>query len=100
MCGIAGKISDSAAADSSLLAKMCDVVRHRGPDSYGSFIEDGTSLGIRRLAVIDLDTGDQPVFNEDRSVVVVLNGEIYNYKELRQQLERSGHTFRTEPGRV
>jgi asparagine synthase (glutamine-hydrolysing) len=74
---------------------MCDCIVHRGPNSQGVFLEDGVGLGIRRLAVIDVDTGDQPIYNEDESVVVVLNGEIYNFVELRSELEQRGHTFRT-----
>jgi asparagine synthase (glutamine-hydrolysing) len=74
---------------------MCAALEHRGPDSRGLHIDAGVGLGIQRLRVIDLATGDQPIFNEDRSIAVVLNGEIYNYRELREQLERSGHTFAT-----
>jgi asparagine synthase (glutamine-hydrolysing) len=74
---------------------MCASIEHRGPDSRGKFLEDGVGLGIQRLAIIDLQTGDQPIFNEDESVVVVLNGEIYNYVELRSELEERGHRFRT-----
>ena len=74
---------------------MCASITHRGPSSRGAFLEDGVGLGIQRLAIIDLDTGDQPIFNEDDSVVVVLNGEIYNYVELREELEGAGHRFRT-----
>jgi asparagine synthase (glutamine-hydrolysing) len=74
---------------------MCEAIVHRGPSSEGAFCRDGVGLGVRRLAVIDLETGDQPIFNEDESVVVVLNGEIYNYVELRAELEARGHRFRT-----
>ena len=95
MCGIAGKLSTTAPVDRELLDRMCAVVTHRGPDSRGIFLDDGVGLGIQRLRVIDLETGDQPVYNEDRSVVVVLNGEIYNYRELRAELERRGHRFAT-----
>ena len=79
----------------TLLESMCEVIRHRGPDSRGMFIGEGAGLGVQRLAIIDLDTGDQPIANEDDTVVVVLNGEIYNYRELRVDLERRGHRFRT-----
>ncbi len=75
---------------------MCALVEHRGPDARGVFLEDGVGLGIQRLAIIDLEAGDQPIFNEDRSVVVVLNGEIYNYVELRERLQRSGHRLTTQ----
>lgn len=75
---------------------MCAALEHRGPDSRGLHIDAGVGLGIQRLRVIDLATGDQPIFNEDGSVAVVLNGEIYNYRELRAQLERSGHRFATQ----
>jgi asparagine synthase (glutamine-hydrolysing) len=74
---------------------MCAAIEHRGPDARGMHNADGCGLGIQRLRVIDLATGDQPIYNEDRSVVVVLNGEIYNYRELRADLERRGHHFRT-----
>jgi asparagine synthase (glutamine-hydrolysing) len=74
---------------------MCVALEHRGPDARGEHLDDGIGLGIQRLRVIDLATGDQPIYNEDRSVAVVLNGEIYNYMELRAGLERSGHTFST-----
>jgi asparagine synthase (glutamine-hydrolysing) len=96
MCGIAGKVSVGAAVDRALLEDMCSIVEHRGPDSRGIFLDDGVGLGIQRLRVIDLETGDQPIFNEDGSVVVVLNGEIYNYKELRSDLRRRGHVFSTQ----
>ena len=96
MCGIAGKLSLSGQVEQSLLERMCAVIEHRGPDSRGLFLDDGVGLGVQRLRVIDLETGDQPIFNEDRSVVVVLNGEIYNYKELRSDLISRGHTFATK----
>ncbi len=74
---------------------MCAALAHRGPDGRGMFVDAGVGLGIQRLRVIDLVTGDQPIFNEDRAVVVVLNGEIYNYRELRSQLQTRGHSFAT-----
>ena len=95
MCGIAGKVSAEGPVSAELLEAMCESILHRGPDSRGVFLDEGVGLGIQRLAIIDLKTGDQPIFNEDESVVVVLNGEIYNYVELREELERAGHTFRT-----
>jgi asparagine synthase (glutamine-hydrolysing) len=96
MCGIAGQArSDGQPPNEALLGRMCAAIEHRGPDSRGIHAEPGAGLGIQRLRVIDLETGDQPIFNEDRSVVVVLNGEIYNYRELREELVRGGHTFAT-----
>ena len=95
MCGIVGKVSSVDAVDEALLARMCSTVEHRGPDSRGTFFDDGVGLGVQRLRVIDLATGDQPISNEDGSVVIVLNGEIYNYRELRDRLEARGHRFST-----
>jgi len=95
MCGIAGKLSMRGSVDRGLLVRMCEVVEHRGPDSRGLFLDEGIGLGVQRLRVIDLETGDQPIYNEDRSIVVVHNGEIYNYAELRDELRGRGHTFST-----
>ena len=75
---------------------MSSTLRHRGPDSEGTFVDDGVGLAARRLAIIDLDAGDQPISNEDGSATVVQNGEIYNYRELRRELERAGHRFATQ----
>jgi asparagine synthase (glutamine-hydrolysing) len=96
MCGIVGKVSVRDAVGEELLAAMCQVVEHRGPDSRGLYAADGVGLGVQRLRIIDLETGDQPIFNEDGSVVVVLNGEIYNYLELAKDLRRRGHSFSTQ----
>ena len=97
MCGIAGQArSDGADVDQTLLARMCAALEHRGPDSRGIHAETGGGLAIQRLRVIDLETGDQPIFNEDGTVAVVLNGEIYNYRELRKELEAKGHRFSTK----
>jgi asparagine synthase (glutamine-hydrolysing) len=97
MCGIVGQARcDGDPVRPELLHEMCAGLEHRGPDSRGVHIEDAVGLGIQRLRVIDLATGDQPVFNEDRSVAVVLNGEIYNYRELRERLRRNGHRFVTD----
>jgi asparagine synthase (glutamine-hydrolysing) len=93
MCGIAGTINFDGPIDSGLLHRMCAVMEHRGPDSRGVFVENGVGLGVQRLAIIDVPGGDQPIFNEDASVAVVQNGEIYNFQELREQLVRSGHRF-------
>jgi asparagine synthase (glutamine-hydrolysing) len=95
VCGIAGKVSPGAMIDADLLERMCRVIEHRGPDSRGTFVDAGVGLGVQRLRIIDLQTGDQPIFNEDRTVVVVLNGEIYDYRELREELAARGHRFAT-----
>lgn len=95
MCGIAGKLCPADGVDPLLLDRMCGVLEHRGPDSRGSFLEDGVGLAVERLAVIDLEHGEQPLYNEDRSLVVVCNGEIYNYRALRAELRRRGHRFAT-----
>ena len=97
MCGIAGKLTwdPRGAIDPDLLGAMTDAVRHRGPDADGFYLGDGVGLGHRRLSIIDLATGDQPIANEDRTVWTVFNGEIYNFAEVRQELEAHGHRFRT-----
>lgn len=100
MCGITGWAyldARAAVADGAeeLLRSMCARMAHRGPDSEGVLTAQGVALGMRRLAIIDLQTGEQPVANEDGSVSVVLNGEIYNYRELRAELEARGHVFRS-----
>ena len=74
---------------------MCERIVHRGPDSEGLWLGDQAALGMRRLSIIDLHTGDQPVFNEDRSVIVMMNGELYNFREVRADLEKRGHKFET-----
>jgi len=97
MCGIVGQARANAGpVDRALVERMCAALAHRGPDARGVHVSPGAGLGIQRLRVIDLATGDQPIYNEDRSVVVVLNGEIYNYAELRRRLEASGHRFATQ----
>ena len=95
MCGIVGQLRPAGqTVDPELLARMCAGLEHRGPDSRGLHHGGRAGLGIQRLRVIDLSTGDQPIYNEDRSVVVVMNGEIYNYRELRDDLAGRGHTLR------
>ena len=97
MCGIAGIARASGApVERETLERMCEAQAHRGPDARGLHCDDGIGLGIQRLRVIDLVTGDQPVHNEDRTVTVVLNGEIYNFRELRRRLSGNGHTLATE----
>ncbi|HEU4906248.1 MAG TPA: asparagine synthase (glutamine-hydrolyzing) [Solirubrobacterales bacterium] len=97
MCGIAGQArAGGAPVEAETIARMCAAQEHRGPDQRGIHTADGVGLGIQRLRIIDLAGGDQPVANEDGSVVVVLNGEIYNYAELREELLRRGHSLSTE----
>ncbi|MBA4123709.1 MAG: asparagine synthase (glutamine-hydrolyzing) [Acidobacteria bacterium] len=100
MCGIVGwanlnSNSSPNEADEMLLRAMCAKIKHRGPDSEGVFLSESVALGMRRLSVIDLYTGAQPVFNEDRAISVVMNGEIYNFQELQKDLEQRGHKFFT-----
>jgi asparagine synthase (glutamine-hydrolysing) len=97
MCGIVGVFvpRGGAPVDPAVLRRMADAIRHRGPDDDGFHVEDGVGLGFRRLSIIDLDGGHQPLFNEDGAVGVVFNGEIYNFRELRRELEQLGHQFRT-----
>ena len=95
MCGIAGKIDFEGPVDGEILVRMCQVIEHRGPDARGVHLGDGVGIGAQRLAIIDVAHGDQPVYNEDRSVVAALNGEIYNFPELRERLLAGGHTFRS-----
>ena len=95
MCGIAGYWSEAGMPDGSLIRRMCDRLVHRGPDADGYYTDAEVALGHRRLSIIDVTGGDQPLSNEDGSVQVVFNGEIYNYRELRQDLARRGHAFKT-----
>lgn len=96
MCGIAGIVErNGEAADAVVLRRMCQTLIHRGPDEEGIYTVGSVGLGIRRLSIIDLITGHQPIPNEDRTVWVVCNGEIYNFPELRRELEGCGHKFRT-----
>jgi asparagine synthase (glutamine-hydrolysing) len=96
MCGICGIASPVGPPDPDRLAAMSDALVHRGPDSGGMHLDGPVGLAARRLAIIDLAGGDQPISNEDESCTVVQNGEIYNFPELRRELEREGHTFRTQ----
>ena len=97
MCGIVGQLRPPGQpVGPELPSRMCAGLEHRGPDARGIYREEHAFLGIQRLRVIDLATGDQPIYNEDRSVVVVLNGEIYNFGELRRELRRRGHAFATK----
>lgn len=98
MCGIAGIAAGGQAPDRirRTLERMTSAVAHRGPDDEGYFVEEGVGLGMRRLSIIDVDGGGQPIANEDGSVHVVFNGEIYNFESLRDELRRAGHVFRTD----
>ncbi len=96
MCGIVGLYLPQDRPDPALLHRMNQTLIHRGPDGEGYFADGPVGLAMRRLAIIDLVSGDQPIFNEDRTVAVVYNGEIYNYRDLRAELERLGHRFTTQ----
>lgn len=97
MCGICGKVSfqSDATVSPTLLREMAETIRHRGPDDEGYYVSGPVGLGFRRLSIIDLEHGHQPLANEDESIWIVFNGEIYNYQELREFLIGKGHTFRT-----
>ena len=97
MCGIAGKLwfDPDRPVDADRLRSMTDVIAHRGPDADGFYVGRGIGLGHRRLSIIDLSTGDQPLANEDGTIWVVFNGEIYNFAEIREELLHRGHRFRT-----
>jgi len=92
MCGFVG-FTNNIKDDGTILEKMMNRIVHRGPDSAGKFVDENITLGFRRLSIIDLADGDQPMFNEDKSLVLVFNGEIYNFKDLRAELIEAGHTF-------
>ena len=94
MCGICGKISD-AGVDSKQITRMADAIAHRGPDDVGYYCNRNVGLGHRRLSIIDLEGGRQPLSNEDETILIVFNGEIYNYAELRKDLLQKGHRFKT-----
>ena len=95
MCGIAGYVLREGAAEQSVVRAMCDQIRHRGPDDEGYYTAGPCALGMRRLSIIDLATGHQPITNEDQTIWVVFNGEIYNFQSLRADLIARGHRFTT-----
>ena len=97
MCGIAGicNITSNEIITEHRISDMVDMLHHRGPDGKGFYIAGGVGLGHARLSIIDLSTGKQPIHNEDKSVWVTFNGEIFNYIELRDELKRKGHKFYT-----
>ncbi len=96
MCGITGLVRPGAPVAEDVLASMTAALHHRGPDDVGLFMDGDCGLGFRRLSIIDLETGNQPLSNEDGTVQSVFNGEIYNFEELRRRLEQRGHVFRTK----
>ena len=97
MCGICGYIHLDGSRDASenILRAMTDTLAHRGPDDSGYYLGRGAALGHRRLSIIDLETGHQPIFNEDKTLVIVYNGEVYNFPELKEALVKKGHRFST-----
>ena len=99
MCGINGYVQFKESLNTEeierLINLMNDKIIHRGPDEDGVFADDSLGLGMRRLSIIDISTGKQPIYNEDKSLVIVLNGEVYNYKSLREDLIQKGHKFTT-----
>ena len=94
MCGFVGFCDDSK-NKKKIIRDMADIIKHRGPDSDGYYVDNNIALGFRRLSIVDLDKGSQPIFNEDKDKVIVFNGEIYNYKEIREELKSKGHKFST-----
>lgn len=95
MCGFTGFVGNIDNKE-QVLENMMNTIVHRGPDSAGQFLDEDAALGFRRLSIIDISAvGDQPLYNEDRTKVLVFNGEIYNYQELREELIAAGHTFTT-----
>ena len=91
-CGFTGALTDRE----TFLKQMTEKITHRGPDSDGYYLDDGIAMGFRRLSIIDLEAGHQPLYNEDKTLVLTFNGEIYNYRDLREQLLTVGHVFATE----
>jgi len=98
MCGICGKIyrDTEKPIDQRIVQAMCRVIEHRGPDDDGFYFHKNVGMAMRRLSIIDLSTGKQPIYNEDRSIAIVFNGEIYNFLEIREQLIAKGHRFKTK----
>ena len=90
-CGFTGQLVDRE----QYLREMTEKITHRGPDADGYYFGDGLAMGFRRLSIIDLEAAQQPLYNEDKTLVLMFNGEIYNYQALRQELQAAGHTFAT-----
>ena len=95
MCGIVGVVSKSENLENFPIGKLADTLAHRGPDDSGTYTDANAALGHRRLSIIDLAGGKQPIFNEDGSKCIVFNGEIYNFQNLRDDLVKKGHVFST-----
>ena len=95
MCGICGFTGEIDNKD-KIIKEMTNLITHRGPDSSGFFTDENIAMGFRRLSIIDLNQGNQPIFNEDKTLVLTFNGEIYNYKELKEELINENHTFNTD----
>ena len=97
MCGITGFAERNHKAETArrIVKGMADLITYRGPDGEGYYVDDQVALGHRRLSIIDLEGGKQPMFNEDQNLAVIFNGEIYNFQELTAELIRAGHTFAT-----
>ncbi len=96
LCGFTGEILAPNSGRQETIQTMTDQITHRGPDSSGFFVSDDIAMGFRRLSIIDLDAGNQPIYNEDKTLVLTFNGEIYNYRELREELLSKGHQFTTQ----
>src|SRR5215467_10319855 len=102
MCGIAGFVdlwetgqTRGVEERAAILDRMCRIIKHRGPDDQGGLLKTGVALGMRRLSIIDLASGNQPISGEENCATIVFNGEIYNFQELRLELEVRGHIFKT-----
>lgn len=96
MCGIVGFVDKKIADKKPVIEAMMDTIKHRGPNSSGELVNEDTALGFLRLSIIDINSGMQPIYNEDKSKAVIFNGEIYNYQGIREELINKGHTFTTE----
>src|SRR5690349_1253796 len=96
MCGICGYLTEKGRANRELVQAMARTIQLRGPDDEGYYVEGGVALGHRRLSIIDLESGHQPITNETATIWIVFNGEIYNYQPLREELLARGHTFATQ----
>lgn len=96
MCGIVGFVDKKIADKKPVIEAMMDTIKHRGPNSSGELVNEDTALGFRRWSIIDINSGMQPIYNEDKSKAVIFNGEIYNYQGIREELINKGHTFTTE----